>query len=178
MWEYQPANQAKNVVRYVQSTSLRATSAKQEYGVQNEFWYLIQRPKSSWCWRAMCRGAEVIEKDREWEVGNGECIDAVNERWFQGKSMVDLQATIKQNMIQPGAVVADLMAGKGWSNRALNSISPIRVREKIRTPILKAKVEDKQWWHGVEVEKITFKHVYNCLKENPAVDGRSNWRWI
>ena len=53
------------------------------------------------------------DKKREnWEVGDGECIDAVNDWWTQGKFMVDLQATINRNVIQPGAVATDLVAGK------------------------------------------------------------------
>ena len=52
-----------------------------KYGAQDEVWYLIQRPKCSWSWETLCEGAEVIEGDLEWEVGDGTDIDATNDKW-------------------------------------------------------------------------------------------------
>jgi len=46
-----------------------------------------------------------------------------NDKWIHGKSLIDLQASINQEVMQPGAtVVADLMMGKQWSSHALLAI--------------------------------------------------------
>ena len=53
-----------------------------------------------------------------------------NDRWIHGKSLIDLQASINQEVMQPGAtVVADLMMGKQWSSRALLAIIRVKMRE-------------------------------------------------
>ena len=77
-----------------------------------------------------------------------------------------LDANINQDITKPDVVVADMMVGKEWSSRALMAIGPVDVPEKIRSiPIHKTEVDEEQWWNGVEIKKITVKHVYNCIKE-------------
>ena len=55
----------------------------------------------------------------------------MNDKWIQGKSLIDLQASVNQEVIRPGAMVVDLMEDKEWSNDALNDINPVEVREQI-----------------------------------------------
>ena len=39
-------------------------------------------------------------------------------------------------------------------------------------------MEDKQWWHGKEVDTVTVQHIYRSLKVSPSTDDESSWRWI
>ena len=117
--EYQLALQAKDAARCVASPSLWATMTKQKYDAQEEFWYMMQMGDCSLNWKVLCERVDVIEVDLEREVGNGAFTDAINDKWINGKSLMDLQMLENQEMLLPSTAVADMMVDKEWDNRAL-----------------------------------------------------------
>ena len=52
-------------------------------------------------------------------MGDGAFIDAINDKWINGKSLMDLQMLENQEMLLPSTAVADMMVDKEWDNRAL-----------------------------------------------------------
>jgi len=66
--------------------------------------------------------------------------------------------------------------GGKWKDEALNTVNPSEVIQRI--PILKTCVEDKPWWKGKELEKISVKHVYNSLKDRMLEIANTLWSWI
>ena len=51
-------------------------------------------------------------------------------------------------------------------------------REILKISVPKTEVDDRPKWHGVEVEKLTLRHVYNCLKDGSMSNTNERWRWI
>ena len=59
------------------------------------------------------------------------------------------------------------------------SINPVEIREVIKKiPIPRTNVDDKLWWHGIELEKLFVRHVYICLIDLSPVGTIAQWRWI
>jgi len=99
--------------------SLGNYMTKQKYDAQEEFWFMMQMGDCSLNWKVLCARVDVIEVDLEWEVGDGAFIDAINDKWINGKSLMDLQMLENQEMLLPSTAVADMMVDKEWDNRAL-----------------------------------------------------------
>jgi len=76
--------------------SLCAKVLKGRYFPHGDFWNAKQPRNSSYTWRSLMFGRELLKKGVIWRVGNGKKIQLIKDRWIQGlgvlKPVINLQA--------------------------------------------------------------------------------------
>ncbi|KAL5576375.1 hypothetical protein UlMin_018074 [Ulmus minor] len=73
----------KQVSRFLQrSESLVARVFKAKYYPSSSIWETTASPNSSYIWKSILWGRNLVEKGLRWRVGNGSFISVYNSKWL------------------------------------------------------------------------------------------------
>jgi ribonuclease HI len=145
-------------------TSLCARVLKGRYFPDTDFLSANKPRSSSFTWRSILFGRELLMKGLRWGVGNGDKISVLRDNWIPGFKPGSFKPV---EGITAGAKVRSLMddAGTEWDMNKLSSLFPQPMVEAIQQiPISKQGGEDFASWPYAKLGMYTVRSAYNLAR--------------
>ncbi|KAL4359052.1 hypothetical protein AHAS_Ahas08G0038800 [Arachis hypogaea] len=130
------------------------------YYPKGNFWEAQVGKNSSWKWKSILHGRELLRRKRKWSVGNGSKINIWRDNWIAEVGKV------LGNGRQDDQKVEELIEeGRGWNERKIRSMfSPEICDAIIKTPISFVNKEDNLYWPARDDGIYTIKTGYFAAK--------------
>ncbi|KAL4331235.1 hypothetical protein AHAS_Ahas13G0479800 [Arachis hypogaea] len=130
------------------------------YYPKGSFWEAQVGKNSSWIWKSILHGRELLRRKGKWSVGNGSKINIWRDNWIAEVGKV------LGNGRQDSQKVEELIEeGRDWNESKIRSMfSPEICDAIIRTPISFVNKEDNLYWLARDDGIYTIKTGYFAAK--------------
>ena len=127
---------------------------------------------SSYAWRSILKGREVLKEGMRWRVGNGSSISIWTDPWLPSTFLPFISSPMVLGWEE--ATVTSLLddSSLGWKQDTLNLLFSQRDKELINSILLCGKlVEDVLMWPFTPTESYTVKLGYRFLYNSRTLDN-------
>ncbi|XP_072064201.1 uncharacterized protein [Arachis hypogaea] len=130
------------------------------YYPKGNFWEAQVGKNSSWIWKSILHGRELLRRKGKWSVGNGSKINIWMDNWIAEVGKV------LGNGRQDNQKVEELIEeGRGWNESKIRSMFLPEICDAIiRTPISFVNKEDNLYWPARDDGIYTIKTGYFAAK--------------
>ncbi|XP_058787163.1 uncharacterized protein LOC131661587 [Vicia villosa] len=141
----------------------------------------------SYAWRSIMGAREVVERGARWQIGNGEKVNILKDRWIPGNNGFKL--LYGANNLKENARVCDLIDRDlgGWKKEVIREkFSQEEAKMIVSIPLSRIPTDDKIIWHFEKNGEYSFKTAYHatcaqkeCLLPGPSSHSNQNlWQLI
>jgi hypothetical protein len=154
-------------------TSLCARVLKGRYFPNCSFWDAPRPRSSSYTWRSILFGRDLLKEGVRWGVGNGDEIKIQSDRWIPGVSPVTLRTLVP--LLDNQKVSTLILEGeRTWDVNLVRTIFPGEVALKIlQIPISRHGGEDFISWPHTRFGSYTVRSGYNLARSASFCEQRS-----
>lgn len=125
----------------------------------NTFLQLLRRNKSSWGWKGILLGRQVLLCGLRWRVGNGSSIHAANDPWFPTPHT--FKPRMQQRDVDPFVQFLIDPVTKEWKTELVTELFESEDAEIIRAvPFSRSGCDDRRIWHYTKSGLYTVKSGY------------------
>ncbi|KAK3212709.1 hypothetical protein Dsin_017415 [Dipteronia sinensis] len=164
------ANQCWRILK--SPNSLAAKVLKGCYFKHISFMEAKNRPASSFIWRSLCWGKEVLEKGLRWRVGDGTSIRVYTDKWIPRQSTFKIMSLPSLGVGIHTTVDHLFSPSGGWDNRLLEqSFSEDDVKAIQSIPVGSRRCGDSLIWHYTDTGAFPVKSGYwvaRNMEEQPC----------
>lgn len=122
------------------------------------------KPKagSSWVWRSILHGRDMIKKDSKWCIGSGASVNIRDDIWLTNGRKAVLKEGCNLKVVQE---LIDPLT-HSWNVNAIHSaLHPDVAIEALKVPIGWSTIEDKLIWPHTKEGNFSVKSGYWCISE-------------
>lgn len=139
-----------------------ASTLKGIYFPNSNFWVAKDRKGSSWVWKSLLAGRELLKKEGRWNIGAGSTLSIENDRWL---------ASGEKSTLQQGAPCrhpSDLVSPDlSWNLQTIQSyLSPESAIQAMKIVISWSNPNDSMCWSHTPNGNFTVKSGYQALITN------------
>jgi hypothetical protein len=153
--------------------SLCARVLKGRYFPECELWDAPQPRSASYTWRSICHGMQLVKLGVRWNVGNGEKIHVLTDRWIPGVS----PETLRPLTLIPIGATVDILLNEdrsAWDVDVVRTIFEEEVAQKIlQLPVSKRVGEDFVSWPFTKFGDYTVRSAYHLARHDKFYVERS-----
>ncbi|XP_057793037.1 uncharacterized protein LOC131009639 [Salvia miltiorrhiza] len=172
------AKQAWRIIK--KPDSLLARIMQKRYFKDGNFLAARVSPNSSFTWRSICWGKELLLRGLRWKVGDGKSISAFEDSWIPGFGPCGVCLS---PLFQGATVSAFLDNDGGWNLAKLIEAFPTYLLDAILSiDPLKANGSDCRFWTFDEKGQYSVKSGYLCATDfygtplNSSSTAGSEWK--
>lgn len=142
--------------------SYLASTLKGIYFNNSDFWYATPKGRSSWVWKSLLQGRELLKSFGRWSIGAGVNIDIRKDNWVaSGKPLVlkpNATVTIVQQLIN---------SNHEWDLQMIrNNVDHSSAFDILKTPISWSSTVDNLFWPYSKNGRYEVKSGYQLLIRN------------
>jgi hypothetical protein len=154
-------------------SSLCARVLKARYFPDCNFWEAPRPRSSSYTWRSILFGRELLKKGVRWGIGNGKATKIISDNWIPGVPSYTIRTLVP---LQPDQTVDSLiLAGsRAWDENLIRSIFSENVASKIlQVPISRHGGDDFASWPHSRFGQYTVRSAYRLARSDHFATVRS-----
>ena len=143
------------------SQSLWAKVLKSIYFHDSTIWKANKGRNSSWSWKSILVGRDLLLKFIRWQIGNGSKVNIWDDAWLPNLNKIPNYHDRTETLVR------DLLSfnGSSWNHELILSSFPTDIAHKILCiPLSLNQIEDRVIWPHNTTGSFTVKSGYHCLR--------------
>lgn len=132
------------------------------YCNREEFWKVRPKAGSSWVWRSIFHGRDLLKSNGRWTVGTGQNISIEEDQWLTNDKKTTL---INDSNLSKVSDIIDPIT-HSWNTEVLRqNLNHRAAYEVLKVPICWSSTEDKLTWPNSKDGNCTVKSGYWSMRE-------------